>query len=153
MQMIGMPLLRGGTGGRLGPAGMLMRAILPSSVGTSMLPPAWRTMEIGAAMDVGALALEQLMVAHREEDVEIARRPAARSRLASPEPDARAVLDAGRDVDLQRLVAMHPAWATQRGTACRSHGRRQEAGQVRSTVKKPRWPDPPRPHGLAPLRL
>jgi hypothetical protein len=31
-------------------------------------------------MDVGALALEHLVAAHRQEDVEVARRPAARAR-------------------------------------------------------------------------
>src|SRR6266852_3557654 len=63
-------------------------------------------------MDIGALSLEKLMMAYRKEHVEIARRTAARSGLAfAREPDARAVLDASGDVDLQRLVATHPALA------------------------------------------
>src|SRR5262245_21446551 len=58
-----------------------------------------------AAMHVRALALEEQVAAHRQEDVEIARRPAACAGLAlAGEADARAVLDAGRDVDLERLV-------------------------------------------------
>ena len=79
------------------PAGMLMRAILPSSVGTSMVPPsvAVHHRDRHPAMDVGAVALEQLVAAHRQEDVEIARRPAAHAGLAlAGEADARAVLDA-----------------------------------------------------------
>ena len=63
-------------------------------------------------MDIGALALEQLVAAHRQEHVEIAGRPAARAGLAlAGEPDARAVLDAGRDVDLERLLATHATLA------------------------------------------
>src|SRR5687767_320870 len=65
-----------------------------------------------AAMDVGALALEELVAAHRQEYVEIARRAAARTGLAlAAEADAGAVLDARRDVDLEGLFAPHPALA------------------------------------------
>src|SRR6266542_147147 len=65
-----------------------------------------------AAMHVGTLALEQLVAAHRQEDVEIAGRPAARAGLAlAAEADARAVLDTGGNVDLERLVAPRAALA------------------------------------------
>ena len=48
----------------------------------------------------------------REEDVEVARRAAAHARLAlAGEADARAVLDAGGDVDRQRPLARHAARA------------------------------------------
>lgn len=46
---------------------------------------------------------------HREEDVEIARRPAAQAGLAFVgQPDARAVLDARRNVDRQRFFLSPP---------------------------------------------
>src|SRR5262252_5186854 len=64
-------------------------------------------------MQVGAVAVEEAVPADRQEDVEIAGRPAARARLAFVgEPDAGAVLDALRDVDRQRAVALHPARAS-----------------------------------------
>src|SRR6185436_13758506 len=48
----------------------------------------------------------------RQEDIEVARRSAARAGLAlAGQPDAGAVLDAGRNVDLERLLAPHPALA------------------------------------------
>ena len=44
----------------------------------------------------------------REENVEVARRTAAHARLAlAAEPDARAVLDAGGNIDRQRALARH----------------------------------------------
>src|SRR4030095_8194467 len=65
-----------------------------------------------AQMYVAALALEELVAAHRQEDVEIAGRPAARPGLAlAAEADARAVLDAGGDIDLERLVLARAALA------------------------------------------
>ncbi len=68
-------------------------------------------------MDVGALALEQLVAAYGEEHVEVARRSAARAGLAlAGQANARAVLDARRDGDLERLVAPHAA-LTGAGTA------------------------------------
>ncbi len=46
-------------------------------------------------MQVGAVALEERMRGQREENIEIARRPAAHAGLAfAGEPDAGAVLDA-----------------------------------------------------------
>jgi len=65
-------------------------------------------------MHVGALALEQRVAAHRQEHVEVAGRTAARAGLASPgETNAGAVLDAGRNVHLEGLVAPHTALAAQ----------------------------------------
>src|SRR5215472_1281746 len=65
-----------------------------------------------AAMQVGAIALEEAVAADREEDVEVAGRAAARAGLAlAGEPDAGAVLDPGRDVDRERAVALHAAGA------------------------------------------
>src|SRR6185437_14278823 len=64
------------------------------------------------AVHVRSLALEQRVAAHRQEDIEIARRPAAGAGLAlAAEANAGAVLDAGRDVDLERLLAAHAALA------------------------------------------
>src|SRR5205823_9278479 len=52
-----------------------------------------------------AVALEKLVRLDREEDVEVTRRSAAQARLAlAREPDARAVLDARRDVDRERAL-------------------------------------------------
>ena len=65
-----------------------------------------------AAVDVGAVALEQPVRRHRHEDVEVAGRAAAHAGLAlAGEPDAGAVLDAGRNRHLQRLLALHAAGA------------------------------------------
>src|ERR1700730_1322551 len=84
-----------------------------------------------AAMDVGALALEQLVAPHRQEHVEIAGRPAARARFAlAAEADARAVLDAGGDVDLQGLVAPHPALAHAAAARLVDHLARTVAGMA-----------------------
>src|SRR5580704_5758903 len=84
-----------------------------------------------AAMDVGTLALKQLVAPHRQEHVEIARRPAARARFAlAGKADARAVLDAGWDVDLQRLVAPHPALAGAAAARLVDHLARAVAGMA-----------------------
>ena len=63
-----------------------------------------------AALDVGAVALEHAMRCDAHENVEIARCAAAGAGLTlAREADARAVLDAVRNLDGQRLFAMHPA--------------------------------------------
>src|SRR5262249_9628052 len=63
-------------------------------------------------MQVSAVALEELMRGQRQENVEIARGPAADTGLAfAGEPDPRTVLDALRNVDRQRAIALHPARA------------------------------------------
>src|SRR5262249_41609350 len=65
-----------------------------------------------AAMQVGAVALEEAVPADRQKDVEVARRPPTRAGLAlAGEADAGAVLDAGRNVDRERAVALHAAGA------------------------------------------
>src|SRR5207249_1403913 len=65
-----------------------------------------------AAMQIGAVALEERVRGEREEDVEIARRPTAHAGLAlAGKPDARAILDAGRNVDRERALARDAARA------------------------------------------
>src|SRR5689334_20662342 len=71
-----------------------------------------------AAMQVGAVALEELVGRQRKENVEITRRTAADAGFAfAREPDPGAVLDALRDVDRQGAVALHAARA-RAGRAC-----------------------------------
>src|SRR3981189_1125648 len=63
-------------------------------------------------MQIGAVALEEGVSAHRQKNIKIPGRPAARARLALPgEPDAGAVLDPGRNIDRQGAFALHPARA------------------------------------------
>ena len=90
-------------------------------------------------MQVGAVALEERVRAEREEDVEIAGRPAAHAGLAfAGEADAGAVLDAGRDVDRQRALARDAAGARAGRAGIVDHlAAALAAGQVRSSVKKP----------------
>ena len=65
-----------------------------------------------AAEKIGAVALIEGMRLRRDENVEIAGRPAAHARLAfAGEADARAVLDARRNVDREVALARHPAGA------------------------------------------
>src|SRR3546814_8173734 len=59
---------------------------------------------------------------HREKDVEIACGRAAQPSLAlAGQPDAGAVLDALRDVHLQRLFTMHPPGALEGATGLVDH--------------------------------
>src|SRR5258708_6415558 len=61
-------------------------------------------------MQIGAIALEELVVRQRQENIEIAGRATADAGLAfTGEPDPRAVFDALRDVDRQGAVARHPS--------------------------------------------
>ena len=92
-----------------------------------------------AAEDVGAVALEELVRLDRQEDVEVARRPAAQARLAlAGEADARAVLDAGRDVDRERALLGDAAGAAAFGQGSSiTWPRPWQVGQVRSIEKKP----------------
>src|SRR5690606_18378465 len=56
------------------------------------------------AVQVVVAALEELVLAHLDDDVEIARRTAVDSRVAlARDAQPRAVVHAGRDLDLQRL--------------------------------------------------
>ena len=64
------------------------------------------------AIKIGAVALEKSMRRQRQENIEIARRPAAHAGLAfAGKTDARAVLDARRNIDRQRALARHAAGA------------------------------------------
>src|SRR5947207_5161835 len=63
-------------------------------------------------MQVGAVALEELMRRERKENIEVALRPAAQAGFAfAGEADARAVLDAGRHIDRERALARDAAGA------------------------------------------
>ncbi len=90
-------------------------------------------------MQIGAVALEELVRRERQEDVEVAGRAAAHARLAlAGQPDAGAVLDAGRDVDRQRALARDAARArARRQGSSITWPRPWQVGQVRSSVKKP----------------
>src|ERR1700726_866192 len=60
-------------------------------------------------MQIGAVALKERMRREREKNIEVAGRPAPDPGLAfAREPDAGAVLDAGRDVDRQHALARDP---------------------------------------------
>src|SRR6185437_2573301 len=98
--------LRSGRDGDLGPAAVDRRHLDAAAEGRR------RHRDGDAAMDVGAVALEQAMRRDREEDVEIARRRPAHAALAlAGEADAGAVLDAGRDRDGEGLLLAHAALA------------------------------------------
>src|SRR3984885_14348909 len=65
-----------------------------------------------AAIEVGAIALEERVRLYGEENIEIARRTAAHPRLAlAGQADASAVLDTGGNVDRQRTLPRHAAGA------------------------------------------
>src|ERR1700733_348938 len=65
-----------------------------------------------AAIEVGAIALEERVRLYGEENIGIARRTAAHPRLAlAGQADAGAVLDAGGNVDRQRTLPRHAARA------------------------------------------
>src|SRR5436190_2335547 len=62
-----------------------------------------------AAMEIGALTLEKGMGRYGEEDIKIARRPAARASLAfACKADARSVLDPRRNIHRQSALARDP---------------------------------------------
>src|ERR1700744_499940 len=73
-------------------------------------------------MQVGAVALEELMRGQRQENVEVAGRPAADAGLAfAGKPDPGAVFHALRDVDGERALARHTARARAGGTGILDH--------------------------------
>ena len=77
-----------------------------------------------AAVQIGAVALEKRMGRHRQENIEIARRPAAHAGLAfAGEADAGAVLDARRNIDRQGALPRHAARPPQARQGSRSPGR------------------------------
>src|SRR6185312_7297412 len=83
------------------------------------------------AEDVGAVALEELVRLDRQEDVEVARRTAAQAGLALiGQPDARAVLDTGRDVHRQRALLDDAALAGAFGAGVLDHLAASLAGRA-----------------------
>ena len=125
---------------------------VPSGIVTLARPPSQRRHFDGAAerrrherhrraaIKIVSVALEHRMRLDRDEDVEIARRPAIQARLAfARQADARAFLDARRNVDAERAFLLHMARCLCR--ACRDCLMilpvPRQPGQVRSMVKKP----------------
>ena len=89
------------------PAG-ISSSVAPSSVGTVSVVPsaAQRRRHVDDRDEVVAVAHEALVLAHAHEHVEVARRAAALARVAAAgEADPLAVVDPGRDVDLERAAA------------------------------------------------
>src|SRR5262245_13323984 len=73
-------------------------------------------------MQVGAVALEELVRGEREENVEVAARTAAQAGLAlAREADTRAVFDARRDVDRQGALTRDAAGAGAGGARVVDH--------------------------------
>ena len=96
------------------PAGILISCFCLSRPGTSIAPPSAAVVKLtGHAREQGrALALEDRVPGEVDEDVEIARRAAAHAGLAlAGEADAGALVDAGGDVDRERLALLDPALA------------------------------------------
>src|SRR5581483_3065279 len=84
-------------------------------------------------MDVGAVALKEAMRLDGEEDVRIAGRAAAQTRLAfAREPDARAVLDAGGNGDRERLLFAQPSLAAAFAAGIVDDAARAVAGGTRA---------------------
>src|SRR5215831_11699454 len=75
-----------------------------------------RDRQVQRREDVVPLADEARIRLHADEDVDVARGDAGRARVPfAPDPDALAVVDAGRDVDLEAPLLDRPALATARG--------------------------------------
>ena len=124
------------------PGGIFTFALLPSITGTSTSPPsaAWRHAQRHAHEDVGPVALEERMRLHRDMHVEIAVRRALAAGLAlAGQPDARAVLDPGRDRDLQAALPLHGARAAAgaAGIADRPARRRRRSGRCARSGRSP----------------
>ena len=122
------------------PAGIVTLARLPSIAGTSMVPPsAASASHRHAAMDVGAVALEDRVRLDRQENIEIAGAAAAHAGLAlAGEPDARAVLDPRRDRHGSVFSLRTRPWPPQaRQGLSMTRPAPWQDGQVRSMVKKP----------------
>ena len=82
-------------------------------------------------LDVLAFALEDRRGSHVGDDVEIARRPAARPGLAlAGQADARALLDARRDVDAVALERAHRPRAVAGRAGILDHGARAAAARA-----------------------
>src|SRR5262249_47324140 len=75
-----------------------------------------------AAVQIGTIALEECVRGKRQEDVEVARRAATRAGFAfSGKPDARAVLDARRNIDRQSPLARDAARSSTAGAGIVDH--------------------------------
>src|SRR5262249_42839449 len=75
-----------------------------------------------AAVQIGTIALEECVRGKRQEDVEGARRAATRAGFAfSGKPDARAVLDARRNIDRQSPLARDAARSSTAGAGIVDH--------------------------------
>src|SRR5579872_4666644 len=73
-------------------------------------------------MQVGAVALEEFVGSQRQEDVEVARRPAAKTRLAlARQRNASPVFHALRNIDRKTSLARHPPRAGAGGTGLFDH--------------------------------
>ena len=114
----------------------------PSSVGTEtrVAERELREADLDLGVQVGAVALEPLVVLDAQDDVEVAGLPAARRRLAPPhQAQRRAVLDAGRD---RRSAACPPADRRRCRRRC-AQGLRttrpspRQTGQVDEIIRKP----------------
>ena len=67
------------------------------------------------AVQIVTVALEHLVLAYADLDIQVARRPTIDAWLAvAGRADAHAVIDTGRDLDLKRLVALDPTHAIAR---------------------------------------
>ena len=89
---------------------------LPPSVGTSISPPSAAVVRLTGtcAVQVVAVALEDVVLLDADLDVQVARRPAVGARLAvAAGADAHAVVDAGGDLHLQRLGFLILPWPLQ----------------------------------------
>src|SRR3984885_254417 len=88
-------------------------------------------------MEVRAIPLKERMGAKRQENIEIARRTAAQTRLAFPgQPDARAVFDARRDIHRQSALARHPARSDARRARTFNHLAPALTGQAGALKRK-----------------
>ena len=123
------------------PGGILISTLLAVDAGQGDRAAQRRGGEADRAFgDQGrAFARVDRVPLHVDEDVEVAAGGAAHARLAfAGDADARAFVDAGRDVDRQLALLERPAFAVAggQGSAIISPMPRQ-VGQPRSTTKKP----------------
>ena len=81
------------------------------------------------AVQIVALALEEGMLLHVQDDVEIARRATVKTAFAvSGEANAGAIFDAGGNFRIHRPLAQHPAFAFALGAGIGDHAARALAG-------------------------
>ena len=98
-----------------------------------------RRRDVDHRVQVLLVAHEALVLAHPDDDVEVAVRPAALAGVAAPaQPDPLAVGDAGRDVDVQRARLGRLAGAVARPQGC--SGTRPSPPQTSHTAVRTSWP-------------